>query len=102
MNPKKNNALMVVLRNNALFVDATLLCVFSLSKTGEPKIIMFSMTWRQLIGCFVSTLFRKKLEDETSLASRCFFDKSAYSLAIAQNFALNRSTPNKIAGFRAL
>ena len=93
---------MVVLRNNTLLVDATLLCVFSLSKTGEPKIIMFSMTWRQLSDCFVLTLFRNKLEDETSLAYRCFFDKSACSLAVAQNFSLNRSTPNKIAGFRGL
>jgi len=75
MNPKKKNALMVVLRNKTVFADATLLCIFSMSKTGEPKIIMFSMTWRQLIGCFVSTLFRKKLEEETSVASRCFFDK---------------------------
>ena len=79
MNPKKNNALMVVLRNNTLLVDATLLCVFSLSKTGEPKIIMFSMTWRQLSDCFVLTLFRNKLEDETSPGSRCFFDKLACS-----------------------
>jgi hypothetical protein len=77
MNPKKNNALMVVLRNNTLLADATLLCDFSLSKTGEPKIIMFSMTWRQLSDCFVLTLFRNKLEDETSPASRCFFDKLA-------------------------
>ena len=63
MNPKKNNALMVVLRNNILFVDATLLCVFSLSKTGEPKIIMFSMTWRQLIGGLPLQVFRNKLDD---------------------------------------
>jgi hypothetical protein len=102
MNPKKNNALMVVLRNNTLLADATLLCDFSLSKTGEPKIIMFSMTWRQLPDCFVFAFLINKLEDETSLAPRCFFDKSAYSMAAAQNFALNRPTPNKIAGFRAL
>jgi hypothetical protein len=63
MNPKKNNALMVVLRNNTLFADATLLCVFSLSKTGEPKIIMFSMTWRQLIGYLSPQVFRNKLGD---------------------------------------
>ncbi len=93
---------MVVLRNNTLLVDATLLCVFSLSKTGEQKIIMFSMTWRQLSDCFVLTLFRNKLEEETSLAYRCIFDKSACLLAVAQNFSLNRSTPNKIAGFRGL
>jgi hypothetical protein len=62
MNPKKKNALMVVLRNTTLFADATLLCIFSLSKTGEPKIIMFSMTWRQLIGGFDLSVFRNKPE----------------------------------------
>ena len=83
MNPKKKNALMVVLRNKTVFADATLLCIFSLSKTGEPKIIMFSMTWRQLSDCFVLTLFRNKLKDETSLASRCLFDKLAFVFALA-------------------
>ena len=67
MNPKKNNALMVVLRNKTLFADATLLCVFSLSKTGEPKIIMFSMTWRQLIGYPDLTLFRNKPKGMASM-----------------------------------
>ena len=62
MNPKKKNALMVVLRNKTVFADATLLCIFSLSKTGEPKIIMFSMTWRQLIGSFDLSVFRNKPE----------------------------------------
>ncbi|MEY3790869.1 MAG: hypothetical protein RLZ09_1705 [Pseudomonadota bacterium] len=62
MNPKKKNALMVVLRNKTVFADATLLCIFSLSKTGEPKIIMFSMTWRQLIGGFDLSVFRNKPE----------------------------------------
>lgn len=62
MNPKKKNALMVVLRNKTVFADATLLCIFSLSKTGEPKIIMFSMTWRQLIGGFDLSFFRNKPE----------------------------------------
>ena len=67
MNPKKNNALMVVLRNNTLFADATLLCVFSLSKTGEPKIIMFSMTWRQLIDYPDLALFRNKPKGMASM-----------------------------------
>ncbi|MEY4021170.1 MAG: hypothetical protein RI960_182 [Pseudomonadota bacterium] len=62
MNPKKKNALMVVLRNKTVFADATLLCIFSLSKTGEPKIIMFSMTWRQLIGGFDLSVFRNNPE----------------------------------------
>jgi len=62
MNPKKNNALMAVLRKNTLLADTSLLCVFSLSKTGEPKIIMFSMTWRQLIGGFDLSVFRNKPE----------------------------------------
>ena len=62
MNPKKKNALMVVLRKTTLFADATLLCIFSMSKTGEPKIIMFSMTWRQLIGGFDLSVFRNKPE----------------------------------------
>ncbi len=81
MNPKKNNALMVVLRNNTLFADATLLCVFSLSKTGEPKIIMFSMTWRQLTYHLEAKDFHNKGGDKTLAVSPFFFDKQAYLLA---------------------
>ena len=75
MNPKKNNALMVVLRNNTLLVDATLLCVFSLSKTGEPKIIMFSMTWRQLTCYSGAKVFHKKGRDKTLAVGPFFFGK---------------------------
>jgi len=81
MNPKKKNALMAVLRNATLFADATLLCVFSQSKTGEPKIIMFSMTWSQLSGRLGETHFRNKPDGKTSLGSRCFFDKLPFVFA---------------------
>jgi len=73
MNPKKKNALMAVLRNATLFADATLLCVFSLSKTGEPKIIMFSMTWRQLIEGFDLSVFRNKPEGKNLTGALMLF-----------------------------
>jgi hypothetical protein len=73
MNPKKKNALMVVLRNKTVFADATLLCIFSLSKTGEPKIIMFSMTWRQLIGGFDLSVFRNKPEGKNLTGALMLF-----------------------------
>jgi len=73
MNPKKKNALMVVLRNKTVFADATLLCIFSLSKTGEPKIIMFSMTWRQLIGGFDLSVFRNKPEGKNLTGTLMLF-----------------------------
>lgn len=73
MNPKKKNALMVVLRNKTVFADATLLCIFSLSKTGEPKIIMFSMTWRQLIEGFDLSVFRNKPEGKNLTGALMLF-----------------------------
>jgi len=73
MNPKKKNALMVVLRNTTLFADATLLCIFSLSKTGEPESIMFSMTWRQLIEGFDLSVFRNKPEGKNLTGALMLF-----------------------------